>query len=143
MTNRRNTKAKAGFPAAAALIVLCALILCALLCGCTGEGGNKEDYPVPIGLIVYYMGPDVKTTDHVFSADDFAVIASYEDGTDENVSEGFEFEQLGLKDGYYFFRVAYHGCETTDVYVRCSVPVYPSDRENQENPENPAEPSEP
>ena len=105
----------------AALLIL----LSATLAVSCGKDKGKE----PIGLIVVYTGPDVYDTQHVFSADEFTVLASYEDGTDEYVHD-FEFEQTGLEQGYYIFHVAYNGCET-EAYVRCDVPIYPS----QLNPE--------
>ena len=89
-------------------------------------GCEKEK--VPINLYVVYQGPEVTTTDKVFKAEEFLVLASYEDGTDEYVHD-FEFEQKGLKEGFYIFTFSCRGYETEE-YVRCHVPVFPSDKGN-------------
>ena len=104
----------------ALLLTLAALLSLLALSSC-----GKDKKEEPLGLVVVYMGPAVTDTTHVFSADEFSVLASYADGTDEYVSD-FEFEQVGLEQGYYIFRVAYNGCET-EAYVHCDVPIFPSD----------------
>ena len=106
---------------AAGLLILALLLSLPVLFSSCG----KDKKETPLGLVVVYMGEDVYETDHVFSPDDFTVLASYADGRDEYVHD-FEFEQTGLEQGFYIFRIAYCGCET-EAYVRCSVPVYPSD----------------
>ena len=99
-----------------ALLLLCAFCLCLTSC-------KKK----PIGLIVVYMGPDVTVTDKEFSADEFLVMANYDDGTDEYVRD-FEFEKTGLQEGYYVLKFSCRGFET-EAYVKCNVPVFPSERE--------------
>ena len=86
---------------------------------------GKEKPKEPVGLIVVYTGPDVYDTVHTFTKDDFSVLASYEDGTDEYVHD-YTFEMTGLDAGFYLFKFAYNGYET-EAYVRCHVPIYPSE----------------
>ena len=118
------------------LSVLLVLLLSALL-GTSFASCGKDDEEVPVGLVVIYLGPDVTTTDHVFTHGDFSVLASYADGHDE-YPDDFEFEQTGLEAGYYVFTFKCRGAET-EAYVRCNVPVFPSDL----NPAPEAEPAEP
>lgn len=114
-----------------AVLVLAAALLCSSLLLLASCGKDKE---VPLGIIPVYIGPDVYTTDHEFKKEDFQLIASYADGRDE-YPEDFEFEMTGLESGYYCFMFYYRGLET-EGYVRCNVPVYPSDAEAEaeENP---------
>ncbi|GEM_PF-1296863 len=117
-----------GFPRriltrAAALLAALLLILAFPSCGKDKEESAHKG-ETPIGLIVVYNGPEVTDTRHVFSPDEFSVLASYEDGTDEYIHD-YEFEQVGLDRGFYILRVAYNGYET-EAYVRCNVAIYPS-----------------
>ena len=115
---KKNVIARPLTAALLALLVLALSVFALASCG-------KDDEEVPIGLVVTYTGPDVTTTDHVFSHDDFSVIASFADGHDE-YPDDFEFEQTGLEAGYYILNFTCRGAET-EVYVRCHVPVFPSD----------------
>ena len=117
----------AGFPRhilRRAAAFLAALLLLPAFPSCVKDKENHRG-ETPIGLIVMYNGPEVTDTRHVFSPDEFSVLASYEDGTDEYV-DGFELEQVGLDRGYYILRVSYNGYET-EAYVRCHVAIYPSE----------------
>ena len=102
--------------------LLLALTLLALL---SAASCGKDKQKTPIGLIVVYTGPDIYDTVHTFTKDDFSVLASYEDGTDEYVDD-YTFEQKGLDAGFYLFDFEYNGY-TTEAYVRCHVPIYPSE----------------
>lgn len=106
------------------LSLLLALLLFCSCCVCLSSCKDKK---TPIGLVVVYNGPDVTVTDKEFSAGEFLVLASYDDGTDEYVQD-FEFEMIGLKQGYYVFTFTCRGYET-EAYVRCHVPIYPSEKE--------------
>ena len=78
----------------------------------------------PIGLIAAYTGEEVTTTDHVFTTDDFYVIASFENSADKTLSsKDFTIEH----HGYFIIKVKYKGYEDY-TYVHCAVPVYPSDK---------------
>ena len=82
----------------------------------------------PIGLIAAYTGEEVTTTDHVFTTDDFYVIASFENSADKTLSsKDFTIEQEGMDHGYFIIKVKYKGYEDY-TYVHCAVPVYPSDK---------------
>ena len=105
-------------------LLLAFLLLFSACVSLSSCGGDKK---TPIGLVVVYNGPDVTVTDKEFSANEFLVLASYEDGTDEYVTD-FEFEKTGLTQGYYIFTFTCRGYET-EAYVRCQVPIYPSDKE--------------
>ncbi|MBQ3708533.1 MAG: hypothetical protein II889_11590 [Clostridia bacterium] len=102
----------------AALALLLALTLCLCLSSC-----HKN--PV-IGLVAAYMGEDATTTDYTFTKDDFYVVASYEDGTFEQGVKDYEFEVVGLDEGYYILNFTYKGF-TSESYVKCHVAVYPSE----------------
>ena len=112
--HKRNTPARIFLMLALILMLLPFAVSC-----------GKEKVKEPIGLIVVYTGPDVTDTRHTFTNDDFSVLASYEDGTDEYVHD-YTFEVTGLEAGYYVLNFTYNGCET-EAYVRCHVPIYPSD----------------
>jgi len=111
--HRRTTRA-------AALLTALILLLLPVTASC-----GKEKAKEPIGLVVVYTGPDVTDTRHTFTNDDFSVLASYEDGSDEYVHD-YTFEVTGLEAGYYILNFTYNGYET-EAYVRCQVPIYPSD----------------
>ena len=99
---------------------LCAC-LAALLLFCACDDGKKD----VLGIVPSYNGAPVTTTDHEFSKDDFIVIASYADGRDDIISD-YEFEGVGLKEGYFIIEFTY-GKAGNPLYVKCDVPVYPSD----------------
>ena len=111
--------------AARVLSVLLSLVL--LLGLCAGLTGCKKK---PIGLVVVYVGPDVTTTDRVFTEEDFTVLANYDDGTDEYVHD-YTFEQTDLREGYYVFMFHCRGYDS-EAYVRCRVPIFASDMEGSE-----------
>ena len=104
----------------AALLLALTLLVLPFTASC-----GKDKGKVPIGLIVVYTGPEIYDTQHVFTSDDFSVLASYEDGTDEYVHD-YTFTQDGLNAGYFLFTFSYNGYET-EAYVRCNVPIYPSE----------------
>ena len=114
---------RTGSRTASALILSLLLLLAAALPSC------KEN-PV-IGLIAAFKGASVTSTEHEFTKDEFYVVASYEDGTFEQDVTDYEFEVVGLAAGYYTIRFTYKGY-STETYVQCSVPVYPSDIEGGE-----------
>lgn len=101
--------------------ILAVVLVLAVLASALSACGN----PV-IGLMAAYTGPDVTTTDHEFTKDEFYVVASYEDGTFEEGVDDYEFEVKGLEEGYYILSFTYKGC-TNEAYVKCNVAVYPSD----------------
>jgi len=83
--------------------------------------------PKLVSIIPVYVGAPVTDTFHEFKKEDFYVLASYEDGTDEQVTD-FTFEVVGMERGYYIIHVAYK-----DKANPCSVAIhaciYPSDSE--------------
>lgn len=105
-----------------ALIVACAAILSSLvlLASC------KKDKRVPIGMLVNYIGEPVVSTDYQFSREEFTVQANFEDGSSEVLTD-FDFEVESLEQGYYTLIFSYNGYETS-VYIKCEVPIYPSDK---------------
>ena len=123
---------KSAFSKRLAVLVLTAAVLFSSLLVLASCGKEKE---VTIGLIPVYIGPDVYTTDHEFHIEDFQLIASYADGRDE-YPDDFEFEMTGLESGYYCFLFSYGGLET-EGFVRCKVPVFPSDSAGSGAEENP------
>lgn len=83
--------------------------------------------PELLSIIPAYKGEAVTSTHHTFTNDDFYVIASYADGTDEVVSD-FEFEVEGMEKGYYVINITYKDMENP-VFVPINVQIYPSDFE--------------
>ena len=105
-------------------IIACLLAAVALLLALPSCGGVDKDL---LGLVVAYQGPELKTTDHVFSPDEFYVIASYPNNVDKVLeSRDFKVESAGMEQGYYIVKVIYRGFEQL-AYVKCGVPVYPSE----------------
>ena len=96
------------------------LAVLTLFAACTDDSN-----PI-IGLMAAYTGPDVTTTDHEFTKDEFFVVVSYEDGTFDQGIKDYEFEVTGLEQGYYILTFTYKGF-VTEAYVKCNVAVYPSD----------------
>ena len=115
----KSTRKAVRFP-----VLLCLLVLC--LAGLVSCGGGKE----VLGLAAIYQGPEITTTDHEFTKDDFYVVASYTDGSflDPVPDKDYTLEQVGLKDGFYIFHITYGGY-TQEAYVKCDVPIFPSDLE--------------
>lgn len=106
--------------------ILSACLLSVILLCCVSCGGGDD----AIGLVPSYRGPVVTTTDYEFTKDDFLVIASYDDGRDVFVSD-YEFEVVGLREGYFIIEFT-RGELSNPLYVKCEVPVYPSDVEGAE-----------
>ena len=111
----------------AARVLWLSVLLVLLLCLCAGLTGCGKKL---IGLVVVYVGEDVTTTDRAFTPDDFTVLASYDDGTDEYVHD-YTFEQTDLRAGYYVFMFHYRGYDS-EAYVRCNVPIFAEDMEGSE-----------
>ena len=107
----------------AALLLLTVLLAALALSSC---GGEDKDI---LGLIVAYKGGPVTTTDHVFTPDEFYVIATYPNNVDKTLeSTDFTVENAGMQQGYYIIKVIYRGFEE-ETYVKCEIPIYPSDFE--------------
>ena len=104
-----------------AALLLAAVLLLPVLVSC---GDGKE----VISVVAAYIGPEVTTTDRVFTKDDFYVVASYADGTFEDPvpAKKYEFEMTGMEEGYYIFNFTYRGF-TQEAFVKCNVPIYPSE----------------
>ncbi len=83
--------------------------------------------PRLVSVIPVYVGAPVTDTFHEFKKEEFYVLASYEDGTDEQVTD-FEFEVEGMDRGYYIIRISYMGQENP-CYVSINACIYPSDSE--------------
>ena len=103
-----------------AVLLLAALLCLTALVSC-------DDREV-ISVVAAYVGPEVTTTDRVFTKDDFYVVASYADGTYENPIQpkDYEFELVGMEDGYYIFNFTFRGF-TQEAFVKCDVAIYPSE----------------
>ena len=94
-------------------------VLLAMLASCGG--------PKLIGLIPVYNGETPTTTTHEFKAEDFLVIATYDDGTDKELAAGeFKFEVTDMEDGIYVINITYKGMEN-ECYVPMDLSIYPSD----------------
>lgn len=105
-----------------ALVLSLLLLFTAALSSC---GGVDDENPV-VGLTAAFLGGDVTTTDHEFTKDEFYIVASYEDGTFEEGITDYELEVKGLMSGYYVLDFTYKGY-THETYIRCNIPIYPSD----------------
>lgn len=105
--------------------ILSALLLTVMLLACVSCGG-----PEALGIVPSYMGPPITVTDYEFTKDDFLVIASFDDGTDKTIDD-YEFELVGLQEGYYILEFTYQDVGNP-LYIKCEVPVYPSDIEGAE-----------
>ena len=104
----------------AAWLLLFALLL-PLLLSCEGE--DKDI----LGLIIAYQGPEIDTVEHEFTSDEFYVIAVYPNNVDKELkSSDFKTELEKLENGYFVIKITYRGYEDY-AYVRCHVPVYPSE----------------
>ena len=97
-----------------------AALLLSLLCLASCGG------PELLAVYPAYQGQPVTSTHHEFTKKDFIVCASYDDGTDEFVTD-FEFEVKGMEAGYYVIDVTYDGMGNP-VFVPINVNVYPSDQ---------------
>ena len=73
-------------------------------------------------------GKEVTELDHEFKKEDFYVYATFTDGTDGEVTD-FEMKVKGMDAGYYILEFTYNGF-TEEGYVKCNLPIYPSDKEN-------------
>ena len=95
-----------------AVLLLAALLCLAALVSC-------DDREV-ISVVAAYVGPEVTTTDRVFTKDDFYVVASYADGTYENPIQpkDYEFELVGMEDGYYIFNFTFRGFTQEEIERR-------------------------
>ncbi len=105
-------------------VTLCLAALClAALVSC--KGGKEV-----LGLAAIYQGPEITTTDHEFTKDEFYVAASFTDGSflAPVPDKDYTLEQVGLKDGFYIFNITYGGY-TQEAYVKCDVAIFPSDTE--------------
>lgn len=110
-------------------ITLSAIILVTVAMTCVSCGGPKL-----IGIVPAYTGADVTDTNHEFSNEDFFVIASYDDGTDETVTD-FEFSVEGMNDGYYIILITYKDVEN-ECFVPLNLAIYPSDNADSANGNN-------
>ena len=80
-----------------------------------------------LGIVPSYTGAPVTTTTHEFTKTDFVVLANYENG--DEVIDDYEFHVEGMADGYYIIHFTYKDA-ANPLYVKCEVPVYPSDMKN-------------
>ena len=110
-------------------VLLCAVLILTLTLAACDKGGKNV-----IGIIPAYMGGDITVTDYEFTKDDFFVLANYEDGTDASVTD-YTIASVKLDQGYYVIRIEYEGVGN-NCYVKCRVPVYPSDFETTGEPEH-------
>ncbi len=99
--------------------VLAVLMLTLALASC-------DDGREVLGIFPSYKGGPVTTTDYEFTKDDFFVLANYADG-DESIDD-YEFYIEGMADGYYIIQFTYKDV-SNPLYVKCEVPIYPSDME--------------
>lgn len=93
--------------------------------------------PKLLSIIPAYMGGTVTSTRHEFTKDDFYVLATYDDGTDKQVTD-FEFEVVGMEDGYYEINISYEDMDNP-VFVPIELKIYPSDLKNDTSEETKAE----
>ena len=105
-----------------ALALALLLTLGAVLTAC---GEEKKEV---IGLMVAYMGGPVTTTEHEFTPEEFYVIATYADGSQETLSGGYTVELDHMESGYFVLKVSYMGYEDL-AGVKCEIPIYPSDKQ--------------
>ncbi len=97
------------------ICVLAVLMLLLVSCG-------KEI----VSVVPLYTGEEVTDTHHEFKNEDFYVMITYEDGSQEK-AEDFEIEVLGMQDGYYYLQFTVDGF-VEETYVPINVKVYPSDK---------------
>jgi len=103
--------------------LLCAVLVLVTLTLCWTSCGGEE----VLGILPSYTGLPVTTTDYEFTKEDFYVLANYAN-RDEAI-EDYEFHVDSMKDGYFILHFSYKGV-TNLLYVKCEVPIYPSDMEN-------------
>jgi len=101
--------------------LFCALFAALMLAVCLASCDDGEEV---LGILPSYMGPPVTTTDHEFTKDDFYVLANYEN-RDESIDD-YEFYIEGMENGYYVIQFTYKDV-SNPLYVKCDVPIYPSD----------------
>ena len=111
----KKTIIKAASLALAALSLMLAMVSC----------GKKV-----LALTPAYRGETVTELDHEFKKEDFYVYAVYTDGTDGEVTD-FDMEVKGMDAGFYIIEFTYKGF-TEESYVKCNLPIYPSDKETSE-----------
>ena len=105
-------------------LLLVLLVLTAALSSCGGKDEKDEDL---LGLFVEYVGPEITTTEHEFTPDEFCVIAAYPNNIDKELdSKDFSVELDSLNGGRFTVKITYRGHEQY-AYVECHVPVYPSE----------------
>ncbi len=97
------------------ICVLAVLMLLLVSCG-------KEI----VSVVPLYTGEEVTDTHHEFKNEDFYVMATYDDGSMEQVTD-FEIEILGMEGGYYYLQFTVDGF-VEETYVPINAKVYPSDR---------------
>ena len=84
-----------------------------------------------LSLTPAYRGEEVTELDHEFKKEDFYVYATFTDGTDGEVTD-FEMKVKGMDAGYYILEFTYNGF-TEEGYVKCNLPIYPSDKETTDS----------
>ncbi len=103
--------------------ILCAVLAVLMLTLCMASCDDGEEV---LGIFPSYMGGPVTTTDHEFTKDDFYVLANYAN-RDEAIDD-YEFYIEGMADGYYIIQFTYKDV-SNPLYVKCEIPIYPSDME--------------
>ena len=101
--------------------ILCAVLVLVTLTLCLASCGDNREV---LGILPSYMGLPITTTDYEFTKDDFYVLANYADG-DESIDD-YEFYLQGMENGYFVLHFSYKDV-TNLLYVKCEVPIYPSD----------------
>lgn len=87
--------------------------------------------PELLSIMPVYVGGTVDSTYYEFSKDDFYVLANYDNGVDEVITD-YEFEVKGMENGYYVISFVYKDVDN-ETYVPIEVDIYPSDfRDNEE-----------
>ncbi len=107
------------------LALLCAGIL--LILALASCGNNTNAGKSVIGILPAFTGNDITVTDYEFTKDDFYVMVTYADGTNGSTKD-YTIENVTLEQGYYTVRIEYEGVGN-NCYVKCHVPIYPSDFE--------------
>lgn len=89
---------------------------------CEKDTGRKA-----VSIVPSYSGAPVTVSDREFTKKDFMVIVSYEDGSTEFIDD-YDFELVGLDAGYYVLEFTYQDV-SNPLYIKCEIPIYPSDFE--------------
>lgn len=107
----------------AAAAVAAAILFSGAMVSCEDDNNGAE----LIGIIPVYTGETITTTTHEFKNEEFAVIASYSDGTDKELeADDFEVTVDGMDAGYYILTVTYEDQEN-ECFVPMELSIYPSD----------------